>query len=428
MMSRTWLLPACLFVACVFVASNARADASPQRPSDLPTVVTLGRTLDLLRERSPQSKADRARLDVVAAERVEASIYPNPSLSYGGLALAHGARVAPTWQHQIVVEQPVLLFGQRGARQEIADLSLRAERAEVTASFAERSLQVSQAFFSLLARQHHVELLEESLADLEGLEQIVRGRMDAGDRSRYDLTRFEIETNTVRIELRNARTEVEEAAGTLAALLGFPGWQPKAEGSLDPSLVPTDIEQLWDIAQRKRPSIQAARARQAAARGGLGLARRERLPVPAVALGTLLTQDEKSASVFFGLSVPVPVFDRGQGAMARATASIQAESRGAEAELARARAELERARTVYLRQRDTLNDIDQHMIQRIPALRKMAEDSYLGGNSGILELLDAHRSVNGIRRMHLEQREAVKQAEASVIAAAGLEPLTFAGE
>jgi cobalt-zinc-cadmium efflux system outer membrane protein len=114
--------------------------------------------------------------------------------------------------------------------------------------------------------------------------------------------------------------------------------------------------------------------------------------------------------------------------MARATASIQAESRGAEAELAQARAELERARNVYLRQRDTLNDIDRQMIQRIPALRKMAEDSYLGGNSGILELLDAHRSVHGIRQMHLEQREAVKQAEASVLAAAGLEPLTSAGE
>jgi len=53
----------------------------------------------------------------------------------------------------------------------------------------------------------------------------------------------------------------------------------------------------------------------------------------------------------------------------------------------------------------------------------MAEKSYRDGNAGILELLDSFQSVKEIRLTHLDQREAVKLAEAELIVIAGLEPL-----
>ncbi|HLV67084.1 MAG TPA: TolC family protein, partial [Polyangiaceae bacterium] len=125
---------AALSVALVLFASGVRAESLP--PPALPSKITLADALELLRNRSPRTRAEQARLEVASAARLEASVYPNPSLSYGALLLARGANTGARRQHEIVVEQPLLLFGQRGARGRVAELSIRAERARIAASLA----------------------------------------------------------------------------------------------------------------------------------------------------------------------------------------------------------------------------------------------------------------------------------------------------
>lgn len=411
-----------LLVLVTLLARAGDALAGSPHALELPESLTLDQALEILRDQSPRSIAEQARIHVAASERVAARVYPNPSVSYGAVALAQGANTGAAWQHQIVLEQPILL-GHRRVRRDLADLNVGVERTRVSANLDERSLAVRQAFATLLARQEQVRVLEQSVTELARLDQIVRGRQQVGDRSEYDVARIELETTSLGVELRNAATDVEDASGRLASLLGFPGWQPRAQGSLDPRELPADLDQLWGTAQKQRPTIAAARAQEAFARGGLTLARRERLPVPALALGTLVTQGQDSASVFFGVSSPLPVFDRGQGAVARAQAEIRAGELTVEAELSESRAELQRAQAVYVQRRETLQTIEQQMVDKIPLLTRMAEESYKGGNAGLLELLDSFESVKEIRLTHLDQREAVKLAEAELIVVAGLEPI-----
>jgi len=219
----------------------------------------------------------------------------------------------------------------------------------------------------------------------------------------------------------NAKADLDDASGRLAALLGFPGWFPRAEGRLAPEGVPTDLGVLWETAVRKRPALAAIREQGAAARGGLALARRERWPVPALAAGPLLTRDEDGASAFFGVSFPIPLFDRSQGAVVRASAAVRAETLALDAEVAEARAEIERARTVLLQRSDALATLESEVVERLPTLRRMAEDAYREGSGGILDLLDSFRTLTGIRLLHLRQLENVKLAEAALVWAAGLD-------
>src|SRR5262249_51784349 len=157
----------------------------------------------------------------------------------------------------------------------------------------------------------------------------------------------------------NAEADVDDAAGQLATLLGLPGWSPRAAGNLDPNTaVPTDVEALWVTAQMRRPSLVAIRQQQAAARGGLFLAPRERLPVPAFSAGTQMTRDVTGTSTFFGFSMPLPLFDRGQGAIAKATAQIRSQDLALEAELAEARADIERATIVLAKRREALMELE----------------------------------------------------------------------
>jgi len=407
--------------AVLFVlACTATTDALAQTP--LPSTVTLDDVLRLFNDRSPRTLADRATVDITAADRVTARTYPNPDVSYGAVHLVSGLSTGAVTQQQVVFDQPLLLFRQRQARASAADLNVAAEQARIDETLSARRLQVRQAFATLLSRQQQLAVVQESVADLQRVQGVVRGRAEAGERSEYDVARIETETERVHVEMMNAEADVDDAAGQLATLLGFPGWSPRATGNLDPDQrVPTDADMLWATAQQRRPSLVAIRQRQGAARGGLFLAQRERRPVPAFSAGTQMTHEVTGTSTFFGFSMPLPLFDRNQGAIAKATAQIRADDLALEAELAEARADIERATTVLAKRREALTELEGRVVQRVPMLRRMSEDAYREGGADILELLDAMRSVKDIEIAHVQQLESAKLAEEVVVAAAALD-------
>ena len=409
---RAWLAVALLVAAA--------GGASAQAP--LPATVTIDDVLRLLNERSPRTAADRATIDIAAADRVTARTYPNPDVSYGAVHLVSGLSTGAITQHQLVFDEPLLLFKQRQARLGAADLNVSAEQARVAETLGGRRLRVRQAFATLLSRQQQFAVIQGSVADLQRVQDVVRGRAAAGERSDYDVARIETETERVRVEMMNAEADVDDAAGQLATLLGLPGWSPRAAGDLEPKTsVPTDVDALWTTAQQRRPSLVAIRQQQAAARGGLFLAQRERLPVPAFSAGTQMTESVNGTSTFFGFSVPLPFFDRNQGAIAKATAQIRAQDLALDAELAEAHADIERATTVLAKRRAALNELETRVVERVPMLRRMSEDAYREGGADILELLDAMRSVKDIQIAHVQQLESSKLAEEVVVSVAGLD-------
>lgn len=407
-------------VLAVWLVRGLAVSAQGGSPA-LPAVVTLDDVLKLLDERSPRTAADRASIPVVAADRITAGTLPNPTLSYGGVHLVSGLSTGAVTEHQIVVEQPLLLFHQRQARLDAAAGNVKAEEARVEETIAARRLAARQTFASLLSRQEQLRVLQESLTNLERVQQLVRARAAAGDRSQYEVVRIETETESLRVQMMNAATDVADVAGQLGALLGLPGWSPRAAGALDVGKVPTDVEVLWATAQGRRPSLVSLRQQQAAARGGLLLARRERLPVPALSGGAQTTREVSGTSAFVGLSIPLPFFDHNQGAVAKAAAQIDAADLLVQAGLGEARAEIERAANVLNKRREALQALDGAVMGRIPTLRRMAEDAYREGSADILELLDANRSLRDFQLARVQQLEAVKLAEETVIGASGLD-------
>ncbi len=137
--------------------------------------------------------------------------------------------------------------------------------------------------------------------------------------------------------------------------------------------------------------------------------------------GAQLTDNVNGTSFVFGISVPLNLFDHNQGAVAKATAQIDQADLALQASMSEARAEVEHAATVLQKRRETLQVIEGSVMEQIPTLRRMAEDAYREGSADILELLDANRSLKDFQIARVEQLEAVKLAEESVIAAAGLD-------
>ncbi|WP_437875880.1 TolC family protein [Sorangium sp. So ce513] len=384
--------------------------AAAAGPSGAPDEVTLDQVVALVRRRSPRLAAQRAEIDIAAAEVVGADLYPNPAISYGVTRTLDGEDTVNGTTHEVTVQQPIPVAGQLGARRSAAEHALAAARARAAASEVDAVRDARALFVALLAAQARAGVLEAARADLDRVGQVVEGRAQGGMMSRYDTLRIEVERASVAAQLDAARAEVEDASGRLAVHLGIPGWRPRAVGALDASPAPPPV------AVAALPSVRAARGDEAAALAAIDVAERERWPIPNVGVGALWTTRGYSFSGSLGVSLDLPLFDRGQGAIARAKAAARAAAAAREAVENETARDAERARALLALRRRTLQAFQRDVVARLPALREMAEDAYTSGRGSILDLLDTLRTHIEARLVEIEHQQSAMLAAVDVLA------------
>lgn len=382
----------------------------------------LAEMLSMLRE-TPRMVALRTTLNVVQADRLQAELLPNPEFHYERFVTLTGDSDAANDPNQFSVSQPLLLFGQRGTAITTADLEISAAQAEVLAEYADLVFQVRHRFASLSVREQAVRVLRESLEHFDRVERLVEGRFLEGDVREYDVERIRLEVHAFRSQLAAAKAEVADISGELAVLLGTSDWSPRTVGGVKPLDVQFRYDELLDSMQRVHPRILAAQRREAAAQSNILLASQERLPVPELELGWFDAQAPVrnfAGAMYIGVSVPTPVFDRGQAAIARAQAEAAVAALQRQADTVETQADLRRALAVLQHLRSTLEIYSQQIRERLPRLQRMAEDGYEMGEIRIVELLDGINLFVEPQLQYLELLEAVMHAELEVLAAAGM--------
>jgi outer membrane protein, heavy metal efflux system len=378
--------------------------------------LTLVRALELLATQSPRTAAIRSREGEARADVIGAKVFPNPSFDYAGSRLSSGTNTGAATTDALGLEWPLLVFGQRKARRGAANSGLAAAEAHIAADLAERERDVRSAFDDLLAQQERTRILEEARADLERVSKIVTGRKNAGEASDYDSLRVQTEFSAMDASLGDARGDLADARGKLAVLLGCPGAAPHAVGELTlDTKTPLDLEALWTIATERLPALAAAQKDEEAATAARHSAERERFPVPVLSGGALLTQDAQSTSATFGVTIPLPFLDRNQGAIAHAQAREEEAALERKAVQAETRADLERAVSVAAQRRAALAEIDAAVSSRLPEMRSMAEAAYREGGGGILELLDAFRSLTATQLARVDAFAGAAHADADLL-------------
>jgi cobalt-zinc-cadmium efflux system outer membrane protein len=408
-----WLCALCLSMAVGMAGASAKT---------LPQAVTIGELLRVVREKSPRYAALRTQIETARAEGVAAGLLPNPRFSYGryDLLSRRNSMYDGSVQENYTLEVPVLIAGQRSARVRAAERRIEAAEAQADADFSELIRAVWQSFVELLAQRQRVAALEDAVGDIEHLRTIVSGREQAGSASPYDVLRIDVEAREVETRLETARGDLAGAAGSLGVLLGLPDWRPDARGELAPLGIPADAQGLWAQAEQKNPALEAARRGETAADAGLEQARRERWPTPSILVGTAFTDRPYGMTSFAGVAVDLPLFDRGQGGMAKAAAEKQAAALERQLVTAQMRLELERAVDLLARRRASRAKFEREVLQKLPDLKRMGENAYRLGKGTLLELLDAARSRTEIRLTHLDLMQAEVDAELSALKAAGL--------
>ena len=389
------------------------ADARPAQASEaVPTTVaplTLRAAIDTALAQNPQLRAAAAELDANDGSVRQAGLMPNPVLGVEQEDVKTGSRVTT-----VQLSQTLETGGKRAARVELAQrgkdlaaLDLLARRADVRAT-------AIQAFFDALTAQERVKVAEESLRIASsGVDAAVR-RVTAGKVSPTEETRARVAASTARIDLRQAQAESSAALRALTAAMGVAeGTVRQLDGSADvlpaaPS-APDIMARLPDAPAVRRALLEVQRAD-----AGYVLARATGVPDVTVGVGARRAQEQGRTQAVFSVSVPLPFFDRNQGAQLEALRRRDAARATAQAEELRLRSELLQMADLLQARKDEVEALRREVLPGAQSAYEAARTGFELGKFSFLDALDAQRTWLQVRGQYFAALAQVHRMAAEI--------------
>lgn len=339
---------------------------------------------------SPRLALIRQRTSAARADLLAAGVWPNPTLDVEREQVFVPGGSAD--ENRLGVQVPLSITGQAGLRRAIAQKGLAAAEAQVEYELGLQVLEFRSAYNRAAHAQARVETLNQASSIYQRLERIIHERTTAGESAGYDLMRMRLARATVEARLAAARSSEQEARATLSSLLGRPIGGPLR---LSETLaIPPSLAELQAQAS-DRKDLVALHHDLERGRLSLQLASRSAWKDPALSLGLKQTQEPTSQGIGYlaGVSWPLPLFDRGQGEVAKGEAEI-ARLEAEEALLRRhLEVELPLAREAAVARIAAIQAFKRDALSRLPELVRVAEVSYQEGDSGLIPLLDAHTTA-----------------------------------
>ncbi len=398
----------------VFSAPSRAAAADPQSaPASIHRLLASQEELSArLEALSPELSAARARVGQAEAEAGQSRLISNPTLdaALGGVPVSsrfNRPRFSDNAVWNVGLSETIEL-GKRGPRAAAADLRAQAARLNLRGTLSERMAAARSAMATALHLALRTETLEASLHDAEHASELERVRYEQKALSGMDYDRLLLELATLQAEVARSRSELEAALAGCAALLGAACQLDEArEEDLD-SAVPLAARSALDAELATRPDLASLALESDAALREAELARRR--AIPDVTLRVAYTRDnaadpgEALDSFSVGMSLPLPLADRGQYESARAMARAGELAGLRRALLLDARADLLGLTKRKLALEHTLELLERESLPRAKSVLESTQHAFDQGGISLTDFLLARRSYVSLRLTLLDQR------------------------
>lgn len=401
---RCELLLAALCTATPVLGAPGRVesgvDPAPQHDAPVGAIVKVTWP-DLVQmvERHPRLAAGKLQVEAARGGVAASRALPNPTLEGNigqGLARSGGAS---RLEWGLAVTMPLGWLAQRGASVDAARAEVDAAAAEVEALRRDVLLQLRTLFWHLVDVQDRVASIEALEAQTSALVDTVGRRVAQGEARPVEATRVEIEFHKVGSELTAARTELGARQAALALWLGVPAGKVLVATVDSDRLVPTlDRDTALARARATHPAVTAARARARVLDAELASANLARFPAFSITGFTSYELDRRAYGV--GLAVDVPLWNWNEGPVMQAEARraageklTEAASLELETAVLEAQSACEAAATAAARFR-------HDVLPRSVAAATTMEKTYQLGETSLLEVIDARRTLLDARRLY----------------------------
>src|SRR5262245_4854452 len=399
------------FAVLLAVAAPSAGTAAQGWPSS----ISVDEAVDLALKGSTMLRAKQQEYRATQANEITAGLRPNPVASYVAEQLGN-RNVDP--QHTVTLGQPIELGGKRQRRLDSARAASQVTAAELDDLRRQVVAQVKKAFTDLLVADAILNLTAASLRSLDEVERLQRIRAEKGDISELELTRLQLQRFAFERDLVDARQATAAARIALGLAMGRDTVPPDVVivGELTrPDGLP-DAEDLRRRALDARPDLKAAEAARIRARADRELARANAWWDVTPQLEYQRIGNDNTFGI--GVSVPIRVFDRNQGEVARTRAEIERAEANREATLQRVLAEVDTALSQVTSARDKLKLLNEVYLPKAQRARDTVEFAYRRGGVSLLDFLDAERAYRDTTLDHVRAlggyQTALDELEAAV--------------
>lgn len=397
--------------------SHLRTDepVEPENP------LRLSQAISLVLTHSPELKAYSWDIRSADARQLQARLHPNPELAvsteqFGGSGARRRFDASET---TITVVQPIEMGGKRDKRFQVASLEKKLAVWAYNLSRLDIIRQTQQSFAEVLGMQQRLKLTSNQMDLAEQLLSTARRRVDAGKDSPSEVDKAQIEFANAQMEYRRAASVLIDARHRLAMLWGaaIPGFE-QVEGNLNIHAELPTLAQLEQQAQR-HPQILRWQDEQALGRARLSLAKAQARSDIAVTAGLKRLEQDDDNTAIVGLAIPLPVFNRNQGAIEAAQHELAKTQQRRVQALAQIESQLARSRQRLETALAQVTMLKDPVLVNARTVFEVARRGYKEGKFDYLYLLDAQRTLFNTQAQLLEAQISVRLARADLEYAVG---------
>ncbi len=366
--------------------------------------LTLKTALTLALIHNPELKSFSWAVRAREAGALQAGLFPNPELDINIENVAGSGAFNDTAQAETTIQlsQLIELGGKRAARTRSAVLEQNLSAWDYEIKRMEVFTQVSKAFTKALSAQEGLALMEEVLQIGQKVVETVSARVQAGKASPVEETKVRVTLASLNIKLGRAQRELMLSRKNLAATWGSNS--PRFERVLGQLDAVSDIPTQETLAQALSQNPELARwaveisTRQTA----VSLEKSKAIPDVTLSGGFRRLNGSDDDAFVFGLSFPLPLFNRNQGG------TLEARHELAKAEEARRAAEIQlnnNLNAVYntlAAAQAELKALNQQVLPGANRAFEAVNEGYRLGKFSLMDVLDAQRTISDSKMQYLE--------------------------
>jgi len=288
----------------------------------------------------------------------------------------------------------------------IADATTCVTRSQFNDQERQTILQVKDAFTNMLAAKAALQVAQDNLDSNRKTVDLSKARLDAGDISKTDFERIDLQLAEFESDYESANLNLERAGDSLQLLMGIE--KPAADfditGEIQPASVTVTLPQLEQDALAHRPDYLAARQSVTLADANVKLADADATTDPT--LGGEYERLGVYNNAGFQIPIPLRIFDCNQGEKERTRFEAQSSRFAETAARNQAINEVDQAWVAYRSALVLAARCNDHYVAESERVRANLEFSYRHGGASLLDCLDALRDY---RQIHLDALAADQQ-------------------
>ena len=384
--------------------------ASPPSAQRSPARITLDEAIDLALKHNHSLQAARTTILQSQAQETTANLRPNPTLLGDAQFLPifqpsnfNGTYLNDSAQFDLGVSYLIERGKKRQHRLQAAKDVTAVTSSQVDDNQRVLAFSVASQFVAVLLANSELDLAQQDLASFQKTVDISQASFNAGSMSGGDLLKIKIQLLQFQMDVSSAKLAQVQARASLRQLLGYESVPESYDvaGDLEYKPLQLNEDDLKAMALKQRPDVRAAQLGITAANSQFELAKAD--GKQDVTVQGNYTHIALNTASFFA-SMPLPVFNRNQGEIARTRYAI-AQSQ----ELSSEQSSI--ALTDVANSYEGLRTADQVVALYRSGYLKEAEDSrdisqyaFQHGAASLLDFLDAERSY---RATELAYRQAL---------------------